>query len=227
MDFEKLQGIWRNGAATTTITGDRFTTAQMGAEYSGRVEINEAAAPKTLSLHFETGPEASNSNHGVYEFVGDDWRFCLNMTGGPAPKEFAPSPLRGIALETMARRPAPAPPLANAPVAELQGEWAMISCVRGGERLPGSFARQGKRTISGSHFMLYFGPQLIMQGTLSSDGPGKFRLEFSSGEAPQLGIFELSGNNLKTCVGPFGGERPAACVSSKDGGETFSVWKRC
>ena len=106
MDFEKLQGIWRNGAATTTITGDRFTTAQMGTEYGGRVEINEAAAPKTLSLHFETGPEAGNSNHGIYEFVGDDWRFCLNMTGGPAPKEFAPSPLRGIALETMVRREA-------------------------------------------------------------------------------------------------------------------------
>lgn len=47
------------------------------------------------------------------------------------------------------------------------------------------------------------------------------------GEAPQLGIFELSGDNLKTCVGPFGGERPVACASSKDGGETFSVWKRC
>lgn len=75
--------------------------------------------------------------------------------------------------------------------------------------------------------MLYFGPQLIMQGTLSSDGPSAFRLEFSSGEAPQLGIFELTGDNLKTRVGPFGGERPAAYASSKDGGETFSVWKRC
>ena len=47
------------------------------------------------------------------------------------------------------------------------------------------------------------------------------------GEAPQLGLFELSGDNLKTCVGPFGGERPSGFASSKDGGETFSVWKGC
>ena len=81
MNAEKLQGTWRNGAATITLMGDRFTTAQMGAEYSGYVEFNEGAAPKTLAPHFETGPEAGNSNHGIYEFVGEEWRFCLNMTG--------------------------------------------------------------------------------------------------------------------------------------------------
>jgi len=117
LDIEKLQGIWRNGAATITIGGDRFTTGQMGAEYSGRVERKEAAVPKTLSLHFETGPEAGNTNHGIYEFVEEGWRFFLDMTGRPAPKEFAPSPLRGIALETMVRREAPAPPVAGEPVA--------------------------------------------------------------------------------------------------------------
>ncbi len=42
----------------------------------------EGAAPKTLAPHFETGPEAGDSNHGIYEFVGEEWRFCLNMTGG-------------------------------------------------------------------------------------------------------------------------------------------------
>jgi len=111
-------------------------------------------------------------------------------------------------------------------VAELQGEWAMVSCIRSGEKLPGSFAKQGKRIIEGTQSKLYFGPQMYMQGTLSSDGPGKIRLEFSSGEAPQLGIFELDGNSLKTCMGGFGKERPGAYESTPEGGETYAVWKR-
>ena len=65
MDIDKLQGIWRNGAATITVKGDRFTTAQMGAEYTGRVELNESVTPKMLTLHFETGPEAGNTNYGI------------------------------------------------------------------------------------------------------------------------------------------------------------------
>jgi len=226
MDLERLQGIWRNGGATLTISGDRFTTAQLGASHSGRIEIDAQATPKTISLQYETGPEAGNAKHGIYDFDGEDWLFCLNTTGGPAPKEFAASALRGIVFETMTRREAPAPPLFNAPVQEMQGEWTMASCIRGGETLPKSFVRQGRRTITGNQFVLYFGPQVVMQGTVSGDGPGAFRLEFSSGEEPQLGIFERAGDELKTCVGRFGDQRPSAYASSPGGGETYTVWKR-
>ena len=102
----------------------------------------------------------------------------------------------------------------------------MLSCVRAGDPLPASFAKQGKRTIMGTQSTLSFGPQLFMQGTLSCDGPGAIRLEFSSGEAPQLGIFELTGDKLKTCMSASGTPRPTAYASSKEGGETYSVWKR-
>jgi len=219
MDLERLQGTWRNGAATITVNGDRFTTAQMGAEYTGRVELNESVTPKAQVLHFETGPEAGNTNYGIYEFAGEEWRFSLNITGGPAPKEF-------VAVQTMVRRQPPAAPIGTVPVSELQGKWAMLSCVRAGDPLPASFAKQGKRTIAGTQSTLYFGPQLFMQGTLSRDGPGAIRLQFSSGEAPQLGIFELVGDKLKTCMSAFGQQRPTAYASSKEGGETYAVWKR-
>jgi len=43
MDIEKLQGVWWNGPATIAISGDRFTTARMGAEYSGRVVLDEVS----------------------------------------------------------------------------------------------------------------------------------------------------------------------------------------
>jgi uncharacterized protein (TIGR03067 family) len=226
MDLERLQGIWQYGGATLTISGDRFTTAQLGASHGGHIEIHPEATPKTITLHYETGPEAGHVRYGIYEFIGEEWHFCLNTTGGPAPREFAASALRGIVFETMRRREAPAPPLFDAPVEEMQGEWIMTSCVRGGETLPRSFVRQGRRVIAGNQFVLYFGPQLVMQGVLSRDGAGTFRLEFTSGEEPQLGIFERHGDELRTCVGRFGQPRPLAFSSSPAGGETFSVWKR-
>lgn len=37
----------------------------------GAGEINDAATPKTLTLHFETGPASGNTNYGIHEFVGE------------------------------------------------------------------------------------------------------------------------------------------------------------
>ncbi|MBL8242513.1 MAG: hypothetical protein JNM66_34120 [Bryobacterales bacterium] len=226
MDLEKLQGVWASGLATITITGDRFTTSQMGSEYTGRIELNESAVPKALTLHFETGPEAGNTNYGIYEFVESGWRFCLDMHGKPAPKRFAAALKKGVALQTMVRRQHPARPAGGQPVADLQGEWAMLSCVRAGDPLPASFARTGRRSITGDQSVLRFGSQVFMQGILTSDGPGTLRLELSTGEAPQLGIFNLSGAQLKTCMGASGNGRPAAFVSTSEGGETLATWKR-
>ena len=124
MDLELLQGTGRNGAAD-----------------SGRVERNESITPETPAPHFETGPEAGNTNHGIYEVVGEEWRFCLNMTGGPAPKEV-------VAERIMVRGQAPAVPVGTVPVAELQGEWTMLSYVRAGNLPPASLAKQRRRNTS-------------------------------------------------------------------------------
>ena len=52
MDLEKLQGTWRSCAATHH-------------RANGRVERNEPATLKAFALHFETGPEAGNTNYGI------------------------------------------------------------------------------------------------------------------------------------------------------------------
>jgi hypothetical protein len=62
MDIEELQGLWWNGLATLAISGDRFTTGRMGAEYSGRVVLDETTTPKAITLHFENGPEKGDTN---------------------------------------------------------------------------------------------------------------------------------------------------------------------
>ena len=241
--MQQLQGCWfvaalevdgramETSGATISVDGDHFTTSGMGAEYSGRLAIEG----KSLTMHFESGPEAGNANHGIYEFKGEQWRLCLSMSGGPAPKTFETTPGSGFALETLVRaKPLVVPKAAEIdestrePVPKLQGEWAMISCVRGGDPLPPVMLPSAKRTITGVKSTLHFGKQLFMQGLLSRDGV-HIKLEHTGGDLrgkTQLGIYELAGNTLKTCFGPAGGARPTEYASSAAGGETYAVWKR-
>jgi uncharacterized protein (TIGR03067 family) len=231
MDLEQLQGEWHFHGAVIKVNGLRFTTAQMGAEYSGRFEIQPAAAPKTITLHFETGPEAGNANHGIYELTDAGWLICLNITGGPAPAAFAAAEAKGIVLirytrPAAAEAAAAAPPPSGEPVAELQGEWKLMHCVRAGAALPGIITKAGLRRVQGTAATLHFGPTLMMQGTLTGDGPGCFVIHTADGAGPQRGIFEASGNTMKTCTGAPGRPRPTGYSSTKDGGETYSEWKR-
>ena len=187
-------------------------------------------------MHFESGPEAGNKNLGIYEFQAEQWRLCLNMSGGAAPGEFQTTAGGGLALQTLTRasavprEAAPVSDVTREAVPELQGVWAMVECVRAGQPLPGMLVRSGKRTISGVESALHFGPQLYMQGLLSRDGGTRFlKLEHTAGElqgGTQLGIFDLDGNTLRTCFGAPGQPRPSEFSSSATGGETLSVWKR-
>jgi uncharacterized protein (TIGR03067 family) len=103
IDGETLpEGAFAGASITVTADG-RFTTRSMGGEFSGRLEVNPAVAPKLLALHFETGPEAGNTNHGIYELSGDECRLCLRMSGGAAPESFVTTPGSYCALETLWR----------------------------------------------------------------------------------------------------------------------------
>lgn len=254
-DLRTLQGAWNvasleiDGApvgsamlngATIVVSGERFTTSGMGAEFGGRLELAVDRQPKALTMLFDSGPEAGNTNYGIYEITGEQWRLCLNMSGGPAPAAFKTTPGSAHALETLVRAvstpTAPEAPIeldaaAREPVPELQGEWAMVSCLRSGEPLPAGFVQSGKRTVAGTTSILFFGNHMYMRGSLSKDsaGPTALKLEHTGGEAQgttQLGIFDLDGDTLKTCFGSAGRERPAQFASTAAGGETYTVWKR-
>ena len=114
-ELENLQGHWDVtflevdgtafpfAGARIIIEGDRFISLAMGAAYGGSVGVDAGTTPKSFSLHFTEGPEAGHTNFGIYELDGDNWKFCLNITGGPAPATFATSPGSGNALETLRR----------------------------------------------------------------------------------------------------------------------------
>ncbi|MBL8536087.1 MAG: TIGR03067 domain-containing protein [Hyphomonadaceae bacterium] len=118
MSLRDLQGKWRINSleidgvsvpaaayvnARISVDGDRFVSTGMGADYSGRVSVDDATAPAIFSLAFEHGPEAGNINSGVYELTEGGWRFCINMSGGPAPDGFTTAPGSGRALQSLVR----------------------------------------------------------------------------------------------------------------------------
>ena len=99
-DIENLQGTWNivslemdgrkypPGGSQIVVKGSQFTSLNMGAEYSGKVVVDQSASPCTFDLLFETGPETGNRSLGIYELEGDTWKICLGLTGKTRPSKF-------------------------------------------------------------------------------------------------------------------------------------------
>jgi uncharacterized protein (TIGR03067 family) len=117
-ELEKLQGQWdvifleveglalvasTFSGARIVIQGNKFTSIAMGATYVGRIELDATTDPKTFNMKFAEGPEKGNTNFGIYELEGDNWKICLTMTGGPPPTQFVTTPGSGQALELLQR----------------------------------------------------------------------------------------------------------------------------
>jgi len=149
--MEELQGTWDivsleldgrkypPGGSRIAIHGDRFESLNMGAEYSGTISVDASANPKTFDLHYEKGPEAGKTSLGIFELEADRWTICLGLAGVGRPTEFVAAPGAGHALEKLKRNRGGASeriPVADqtAPVvAELEGEWSMVSCLQDGQ----------------------------------------------------------------------------------------------
>jgi uncharacterized protein (TIGR03067 family) len=229
--------------AQIVVSGDKFSTVSMGAAYEGIVRVDAAQKPKTFDLVFTSGPEKGNTNLGIYELNGDTWKICLDTLGKGRPKKFATTAGSGLALETLTRatgdkstgkRPAsaaqaeiPLPdiPLESAP--ELEGEWAMLSCVQSGKALDAEYLKYGKRVAHDNETKITMAGQVIVQAKYTVDRKASpMTMDyFLSGGRKQLGIYRLDGETLTICFAGPGKERPANFASSAGDGRTFAVWK--
>lgn len=235
-DLDLLQGSWSVialemdgqpmpesmlGAARVEMKGDRWTSSGMGAEYAGTVKLDSAASPKTFDLTFTAGPEKGNTNLGIYEVEGDEWRICLATRGDARPKTFATAPNTGHALETLRRgaaQAAKAPKAKAAAVSKtptaLEGEWSMVSGFMNGKPMDPMAVQFGVRYFKGNQTQLKFGPQTYITATFTLDPslkPAAIDYAHTQGMfagKDQLGIYECDGKTLKLSTAPPGERRP-------------------
>lgn len=252
-DLKKLQGIWNivalevegqkmpTGDARVVVKGGRFTSLSMGATYEGELVVDTSESPNTFDLKFTAGPEKGNVNRGIFELDGDTWRICLNLTGKDRPKKFATWTGSGLALETLQRArthrakstPAsrakePDRPFHLEPAPELEGEWAMVSCVSSGQTLDKQFVKMGKRVARGNEITVTMGPQVILKAKFTVDrSPNPMTIDYVlTSRQFQYGIYELEGESLKVNFSAPGEERPADFNSAAGDGRTLTQWRR-
>jgi len=117
-------------------------------------------------------------------------------------------------------------------LAQLQGEWSMVSGSANGQPMPEPMLKQMKRVCKGDESTTTSAGQLFFKAKITID-PSKqpktidYQMidGFTKGKK-QLGIYEVDGDTFRSCFGAPGAERPADFTSKPGDGRTLSVWKR-
>ncbi len=120
---------------------------------------------------------------------------------------------------------------AKSDLAQLQGDWAMLSANRDGTALPDEMVKNSKRVCKGDETTVVVGGQLLMKAKFSLDPtkkPKRIDYRITSGAnagKTQLGIYELDGDKVKFCFSTPGNQRPTDFAIKAGDGQTSSVWK--
>ena len=117
-------------------------------------------------------------------------------------------------------------------LAQMQGEWSMVSGSADGQAMPEVMAKQMKRVCKGDETTTTRAGQLFFKAKITIDPSKKPRTidyqmldGFNKGQK-QLGIYELEGDTFRSCFGKPGAERPTDFTCKPGDGRTLSVWKR-
>jgi uncharacterized protein (TIGR03067 family) len=236
MSLEGVQGRWHivsvevdgqkfpPGGSSLVITGNRFVSMGMGAEYGGTVELND----QTFDLRYETGPHAGKASLGIYELKGDEWKMCLSLAGlAGRPERFATAKGTGHALQTLRRASeSPEPAVvasgesADGAPTELEGDWQMTSCIQDGQPMSKNFVKFARREFRGDRTTLFISEQVSAES----------RIRVNAGEIDyvdlgQAGIYKRSNNVLKLSMAERGAPRPADFATESGAGRTVTEWK--
>lgn len=253
-DLDKLQGSWTivtlemdgaampagaPGGSKIVVKGDKFITISMGATYDGVITLDPAKKPKSFDLKFTNGPEKGNTSLGIYELDGDNWKICLTVTGKTRPQTFATKPGSGLALETLRRDTetvvadkgqTAVPDVRFEPVAELQGQWSLVSLLMSGKPIDPGAVKYGKRVVEGDEMTLTFGKDLVTRARMFAD-PAAYpkimdyvHLAGMLAGQSQQGIYELEGKILRVCSSLPGQARPSDFTATPENGRTLAVW---
>jgi uncharacterized protein (TIGR03067 family) len=121
-------------------------------------------------------------------------------------------------------------PAVKKDLAQLQGEWLMVSGSADGQPMPESMRKQMKRVFKGGDLTVTMGDQIFLTAKITVDpskSPKTMDYDMTEGFTKgkkQLGIYELEGDTFKSCFAKPGSPRPTDFKPGE--GRTVSVWKR-
>ena len=113
----------------------------------------------------------------------------------------------------------------------LQGDWAGVSMIQDGMKLPDDDAQAYFRTYKGDKYAVFRYSEPLAKWTFTLDATKNpktidARREGDDKGKPALGIYEFEGGKLKLCVAGISKERPTKFESKAGSGHTLSVWER-
>jgi len=117
-------------------------------------------------------------------------------------------------------------------IAQLQGEWSMVSGEIDKQPMPEALLKGSKRVAKGDETTVTIGGMLFMKAKFTVDPSKKPKtIDYMMTEGltkgkTQLGIYELDGDMVKFCFAKPGQDRPTEFVTKEGSGRTLSVWKR-
>jgi uncharacterized protein (TIGR03067 family) len=115
-------------------------------------------------------------------------------------------------------------------LAQLQGEWTMVSGSADGQPMPEEMRKEMKRICKGDELTVMMGDRVFLKAKFTIDPskkPKTIDYEMTEGFTKgkkQFGIYELNGDTFKACFNAPGAERPTEFKSGE--GLTLSEWKR-
>ena len=117
-------------------------------------------------------------------------------------------------------------------MAQLEGEWSMVSGEIDGQPMPENFLKGSKRVAKAGETTVTIGGRQFMQAKFTVDPAKKPKaLDYNLTDGPNkgkilLGIYELDGDTVKFCFGGPGKDRPTEFTTKEGSMRTLSVWKR-
>jgi uncharacterized protein (TIGR03067 family) len=115
---------------------------------------------------------------------------------------------------------------------KLQGDWAALSMVVDGEKIPDDEAQALFRTIKDDQYTVFRFNKAIGKGTFKLDATKKpktidvFPANAGPKAKPILGIYELDDKSFKFCYARPGKGRPTDFSAKQGSGHTLTVWER-